>query len=134
MRRLLWQIIEESKENKEYLNSEKQYNNLIQIISRYPKGTRKKLEDQWFQELQIIIKDRIKEFDKLHVQRGGIINAGDDGFYCDFAAWMMAQGEQLYNAFLKDGHQAVLEYISKHGVSESDYLFESMTYAFIKTC
>lgn len=129
MKKLLWQIIEESKGNQEYLNSREQYNNLVQIVSRYPKDTRKKLEDQWFQELQVIREDRIKEFDKLHIQRGGIINAGDDGFYCDFAAWVMAQGEQLYNAFLKNGHQAVLDYISKHGVSESDYLFESMTYA-----
>ncbi|MGG1669969.1 DUF4240 domain-containing protein [Paenibacillus sp. NRS-1783] len=132
MRNLLWKIIEESKENKEYLNSRKQYNNLVQILSRYPKDTRKKLEDQWFEELHIIREERIKEFDKLHVQRGGIINEGDDGFYCDFAAWVMAQGEQLNKAFLKDGHQAVLDYISKHGVSKSDCVFESMTYAIMK--
>lgn len=127
MRDLLWNIIEESKENQQYLASEKQYENLKDILSRYDSNTIKGLHDTWDGVCKELKND---EFEKLHVQDGGIVDTGDDGFYMDFANWVVAQGKALFDVFKNEGHEAVLNYIKENEISEDDYTFECMVYVF----
>lgn len=127
MRELLWNIIEESKENKPYVGSEKQYENLKNILSRYDSNTINTLHDTWDGICKELKDD---EFEKLHVQDGGIVDTGDDGFDMDFANWVIAQGKALFDAFKTEGHEVVLDYIKKNKISEDDYTYECMVYVF----
>ncbi|ANU12646.1 hypothetical protein B481_1315 [Planococcus halocryophilus Or1] len=129
MRRLLWDIIEESKKGKEYLPSEQQYENLIDIMNRYDKVTIEKLYEEWKNIYNQIVND---EFEKLHIdsEEGGIVEGGDDTFYQDFGHWFVAQGETVFKKYQEKGHLAMLEYIDKHHIDEEEYTFENMVYAF----
>lgn len=128
MEHMLWEIIEESKEGQYYLESEKQFKNLHRILSNYDKDTIKEIYETWRLKVKTLI--RYNEFDKLHVQNGGIVSSSDDGFYMDFANWVIAQGEQLSKEFQQQGHKAVLDYINENNISEEDYMYECMIYVF----
>lgn len=134
MTELLWKIIDESKEGKPFIKSEEQYRNLSLILIRYEQDTIKNLSEVWNQLTSNLIKDKNDdyraEYEKLHVQNGGIVDSGDDGFYMDFPNWVVAQGEGLYKEFFEKGHQAIMEYINEHDIDEDDYLYESMGYVF----
>lgn len=127
MTKMVWRIIEESKGGKPYLNSEEQYKNFKELLSRLDKETVTKVHAEW-NELEDEL--RCDEFEQLDVEYGGMINVGLDGFYIDFANWVLVQGEELLVQFKKEGHQAIVDYIHKHNVPESDYAFECMGYAF----
>ncbi|MNV39761.1 hypothetical protein D3C71_1313510 [compost metagenome] len=60
------------------------------------------------------------------------MNTGDDGFYMDFASWVIAQGEELFDNINKEGSNTILSYINKYNISEGDYTFECMLYVFEK--
>lgn len=128
---LLWKVIEESKSGEVYLSSKKQYTNLGQILSGYEQNTIKSIHEAWVEKSKLYTHENV-EFEKLHEQNGGIVSAGDDGFYMDFANWLLAQGQDLYKKFQKEGHQAVIDYIEENHISENDYLFECMSYVFHK--
>jgi Protein of unknown function (DUF4240) len=128
MEQLMWKVIEESKAGKEYCNSEEQYQNLLKVLGQYDKATIKAIYEEWNGLYQSFSNN--PEFNKLHWSKGGIVNAGDDGFYMDFGNWFVAQGEELYNEFKERGHQAVLDYVKKHNLDESEYRYECMIYAF----
>ena len=66
--------------------------------------------------------EKDNEFNKL----SGFVNSADDGFYIDFANWLVAQGEELYNSFKKNGYEVVINYIKQHNIKEKDYTFECM--------
>jgi len=128
MNKTLWQIIKESKEENKYTESKKQYENLHNILSKLPQKEVSKLRNDWSDlSFKMISND---EFEKLHRGNGGIINSGDDGFYMDFASWIMAQGEELYKDFMENGHSVVLNYIKENNILKSDYMFECMEYVF----
>lgn len=129
MRKILWDVIEESKEGKEYLSSELQYQNLIKILNRYDKETINKLYEEWQKIYSQIVND---EFEKLHVENeeSGIIEGSDDTFYEDFGHWFVAQGEVVFKMYQEKGHVAMLEYINKHYIDEEEYTYECMLYAF----
>ena len=129
MEQLLWSVIQETKSGQEYLNPETQYENLKSILRRLDKTVVQQLEEEWRKKVKVFTNDN-NEFDKLHVSFGGIVNAGDDGFYMDFANWVIAQGEELFKRFQEEGHTAILDYIKKHNVTEEDYRYECMIYAF----
>ncbi|WP_028592325.1 DUF4240 domain-containing protein [Paenibacillus massiliensis] len=130
MEKLLWEIIEDSKQNKAFLKSEVQFETLKRRLSQYGEQTNKELMDE-FHKLweKLRLSD---EFERLHEEEGGIIS--DDWsyeqFYMDFGSWIVAQGKDLYYMFFREGHEAVLSYIEERGVTEEDYMFESMMYAF----
>lgn len=126
---LLWEVIEESKAGKSYCDPREQYANLERILSRFDVDTVHGIEDEWRS-----VGNRLfatKEFRSLHLVNGGFLNENDDGFYVDFGNWLLAQGEDLVTALKSEGRDVVIDYIDRHGVSESDYLFESMIYVFL---
>jgi len=49
----------------------------------------------------------------------------------DFASWVIAQGEELYEDFMENGHSVVLNYIKENNIPKSDYMFECMEYVFL---
>lgn len=128
MEKLLWEIIEETKKGKKYLNSKDQYNNLVKILSSYDQKTVDNIKTIWSQKEKELTES--EEFGKLHFTRGGIIQSGDDGFYMDFSNWVIAQGEELFNDFKENGRAAILSYIINNKVPEKDFMFECMIYAF----
>lgn len=128
MDKTLWQLISESKGGNKYVGSARQYKILLNILSNLREDNVKKIEEEWRNKVMEII--YTPEFEKLHINNGGIINSGDDGFYMDFANWIIAQGEDLYNSFKNKGHIAIFDYIKEYNIPESDYTFECMIYIF----
>ena len=127
MEKTLWEVIEESKAGKEFLDSRTQYANLEAILAKMDVENVKKINTEW-REITGAWYDDV-EFNKLHVSEGGFVNAGDDGFYMDFRNWLLVQGEELYNEMNERGHEAVIDYVNKHNITERDYRFECMVYA-----
>lgn len=128
MEKMLWAVIKQSKANHAYLEAKTQYKNLVGILSGYDVDTIIGLDDVWSERLREL-KD-YQEFEKLHVQDGGIVSTGDDGFYMDFASWVLAQGEELFESFKQQGNKAIIDYIKSHNIGDDDYTFECMSYAF----
>lgn len=128
MDKLIWEIIEKSKDGKIYCPSEVQFSNLSRILSTYEVEVSQQLLDYFWDLKRIMINN--DEFEKLHETNGGIIFGGDDAFYTDFASWIMVQGYDLYRGFLAKGHTAILKYIGDNDISENDYTYECMEYAF----
>lgn len=128
MNKTLWKVVAESKAGQVVLDSSTQYKNLKAVLSKMDKKEVKEAYDAW----SAIRSDWYdnKEFNLLHGNDGGFVHAGDDGFYMDFASWLIAQGEELYNEFQKRGHVAVIDYVDKHKIGRDDYLYECMVYAF----
>lgn len=127
MSELVWKVIEESKSGVPYLPSEEQFEQLGKILSRYDNETIEEIRKEWSVKTRELLND---EFNLLHIDNGGIICSGDDGFYMDFGNWVIAQGEGLFNRFKEEGHQAILDYIKEHDVPEDDYMFECIVYVF----
>lgn len=123
-----WELIEKSKDGDKYIDSLTQYNNLRKLISKIPLDKKKKMYE-YFNHLRNILTDDIN-YDKLHVSEGGIVNSGDDGFYLDFACWIIAQGEQFYKDFFKKGYKTIINYIEENGITEEEYRFENFIYPF----
>ncbi|PGR83662.1 DUF4240 domain-containing protein [Bacillus cereus] len=128
MNKTLWKVIAESKAGEVVLDSGTQYKNLKNVLAKMDKKEVREAYDAW-SKIRSEWYDS-DEFNLLHAGNGGFVNGGDDGFYMDFASWLIAQGEELYNEFQKRGHQAVIEYVDKHQIGENDYRFECMVYAF----
>ena len=128
MRNLLWNIIEKSKEGTNF-NSKKQYINLTNILKNYTDEDNIKLRDEWWTLEKAMTNN--EEYEKLHLSNGGIVNGGDDTFCMDFGGWVIAQGKELYDNFMKNGSTVIIEYINKNHVSEDDYTYECMSYVFI---
>jgi len=129
MNKTLWKIIKDSKDENKYTKSKKQYENLHNILSKLPQKEVSKLRDEWADKSNEMTSN--EEFNKLHYDDGGIITSGDDGFYMDFASWVIAQGEELYEDFMENGHSVVLNYIKENNIPKSDYMFECMEYVFL---
>ena len=129
MNKTLWKIIKDSKDENKYTKSKKQYENLHNILSKLPQIEVSKLRDEWADKSNEMTSN--EEFNKLHYDDGGIITSGDDGFYMDFASWVIAQGEELYEDFMENGHSVVLNYIKENNIPKSDYMFECMEYVFL---
>ena len=70
------------------------------------------------------------EFNCLHISNGGFVIGGDDSFYTDFGAWVVAQGEELLEQFKEFGVLAIVSYIINNKIDKSDYMYECMEYAF----
>lgn len=130
MEKLFWDIIEESKEGKQYCPAGKQFMKLTGLLASFNYDTVSSLSSIWNKKLRAF---KTPEFDLLHISKGGVVNAGDDGFYLDFPNWVLAQGYTLYQDFLKRKHIAVLEYVRKYNVPSEDLYFENMGYAFSNT-
>lgn len=121
---LLWSIIEKSKDK----SSGTQYENLKRILKEMSKETVGVIRNEWHNKEKYLT--RHNEFKQLHYCNGGIIVSGDDGFYMDFANWVIAQGRELFEQFQVHGHKAVLNYIEANNIAEEEYMYESMAYVF----
>ncbi|MFV1457278.1 DUF4240 domain-containing protein [Bacillus mycoides] len=128
MKKTMWEVIKESKAGNEVLDSGTQYRNLENILATMDKENVQSVYNEW-SEITRGWSDNLV-FNLLHEGNGGFVGAGDDGFYMDFANWLVAQGEELYNAFQKEGTKAVEDYVNEHMIGEREYLFECMIYAF----
>lgn len=129
MKKTLWQVIAESKKEKAFVTSKTQFKNLKNVLVKMDKENIVKVHEEW----QLLLKKFHKHGDLngFLKENGGFINdASDDELYTDFANWLVAQGEELYNAFQEKGHIAVIEYKKKHKIQRKDYLFECMSYVF----
>ncbi|MBY6838730.1 DUF4240 domain-containing protein [Clostridium botulinum] len=127
-RETVWKIIDESKEGVKY-NPEKQKEKLYCILNK--RYTRDNIE-MLLQEFSTIMNEYIggKDFDLLHKSNGGIVNRGDDCFYIDFASWLVGQGRELYEDYLKRGITAILVYIANNEFEHKHYEYECMMNAF----
>jgi hypothetical protein len=127
-RKTLWKLIEESKKGTNF-NPVKQTKKLYDILNE-----RYSIDDieMLLQEFSSIINEYIggKDFDKLHMSEGGIINGADDGFYVDFASWLVGQGKKLHDDYKKQGNKAILDYIEKNNITKEQYQYECIMYAF----
>lgn len=122
-----WDFIEKTKGGKSYLESRAQYFSMVEKLAKLSEKSQDALEEVYrakMDELQTPV------FDQAHKQRGGFFKGGDDAFYMDFRAWVVAQGKTLYDDFFSRGVPALKEYIDQYGVSYSDYTFENMVYTF----
>lgn len=128
MEKLLWKIIKDSRGGKELIKSQEQYDNLEREFEKYDDATVKGVNKAWREKKELYSSSN-HEFEGLHYSNGGIVNSGDDGFYMDFANWLMGQGEDLYYDFKKNGRSAVLNYIKKHNIPQEEYRFECFIYA-----
>lgn len=124
----MWDLIQISKNGSDYLSPYTQYSNLVGILSVLDEAVILQLEKKWRRKVKALIKH--PEFINLHINCGGIVDSGEDGFYSDFPNWLVAQGETLYKAFLEKGHKQVLSYIKKYSIESDELTFENMVYAF----
>lgn len=129
IRKQLFEIIEKSKKGTNF-DSEKQFSRLELIIKNLPKKNVERLFDEWCEIRKEYGIEEKEEFEKLHVSNGGIVDGGDDRFYGNFGAWVIAQGEELLSNFKKYGYKAIIEYILSNEISEYNYTYECMEYAF----
>lgn len=123
----LWKIIERSKLLTNF-DSEKQYNNLYDIIQSYSDKDRESIGYDWRSICAAITSH--PSFGLLHYINGGIVNEGDDGFFMDFGNWVVAQGKELCSEFMKNGSDVIIKYIKDNKISEQDYTYECFAYVF----
>ncbi|WP_336769782.1 DUF4240 domain-containing protein [Bacillus bombysepticus] len=124
MTKTLWQVVAQSKKGKAFVTSRTQSRNLQKVLETIDEENIAKIYGEW----QSIAKrwNNDAEFDKLLKENGGFVDARDDDFYVSFANWLVAQGEEVFNAFQERGHTAVIEYKKQHKIQSRDYLFEGM--------
>lgn len=130
IRKQLFNIIEKSKEGTNF-NSEQQYKRLELIIRQLPKDEAELLYNEWWKIRKEYGMDLDEsEFNCLHISNGGFITGGDDSFYTDFGAWVVAQGEELLEQFKEFGVLVIASYIINNKIDKKDYMYECMEYAF----
>lgn len=128
---LLWNIIDMSRMGTKFDNR-RQYDSLVGILDKFESNVIEGLMKSW-REISYSYSSS-DEFEKLHVINGGIVESGDDAFFMDFTAWLVAQGEELYCDFINRGRIAVIEYIEKNKISSDDYTYENMGYVWQDVC
>lgn len=122
----LWEIIEKSKENTHF-NSKLQYNNLIKILKDYS------IDD--IKEFKITWDNMVYEYrewkEGIYRELYEVMQFKDyDVFHLDFNNWLVAQGEELFDSYRKNGAEAILSYIADNNIAKEDYTFECMAYIF----
>jgi len=127
-RGMLWVLIQESKKDTNF-DPAKQEEKLYNLLNE--KYSRDDIE-MLLQEFTSIMNEYIggKDFEKLHISNGGVVNGADDTFYLDFASWLVGQGMILYQDYMNRGSKAVLEYIKRHKISREQFEYECMMNAF----
>jgi len=127
MSKNLWEVIREAKGDQNYVSSEQQYENLKRVLSSLTTEEIQSIRSEWWDVEKKMFEN--PEYDKFHVNDGGFIRS-DDTFDMDFPAWIVAQGEELYNQFMTIGHQAIIDYMEKNNVNERECTYECMGYVF----
>lgn len=111
----------------ENINSKVQHEKFLSLCHIYPSRQRKifsKIVDVLYRN---IIFDN-NEFNKLHVENGGIIDDCDDGFYQDFGCWVIFRGQTVLDEFLKNGSEYLIDYIKSLNISERELTYENFHY------
>jgi len=122
---LFFKLVDQSLEGS--LNSKSQHEKFLSLCSKYPNSQRKifsKIVDILYRN---IIFDN-DEFDKLHVENGGIMDDADDGFYQDFGCWVIFRGQQILDKFLKNGSEYLIDYIKSLNISDRELTYENFHY------
>ena len=130
---LLWNIIDMSRMDAKF-NNRKQYDNLVRLLDKFENNAIEGLMRAWREISYSYNYSSSNEFEKLHVINGGIVEGGDDAFFIDFTAWLVAQGKELYYDFIDRGSVAIIEYIEKNKISSDDYTYENMGYVWQDVC
>lgn len=130
---LLWNIIDMSRMDAKF-NNRKQYDNLARLLDKFANNAIEGLMKAWREISYSYHYSSSGEFEKLHIINGGIVEGGDDAFYLDFTAWLVAQGKELYCDFINRGNIAIIEYIEKNKISSDDYTYENMGYVWQDVC
>lgn len=130
-RELLWNIIEESKMDSDF-KSEKQFRKLKEILKQYSDDEIQLLEKEWDDINKFYRTFHEGQYELLHYENGGVVHGCDSTFYEDFSEWLVAQGKDLYESYKERGISSILSYIINNNISEEDYEYESMIYAFLK--
>lgn len=133
MKKTLWDVIKESKGEKEFVASRTHCKKLEKVLANMEEENAKQVVAEWKEKLSTLHNFKLNEksyftdFDRLHEsQSTGFVDGNDDEFYTDFGNWVIAQGEELYNAFFEKGYIAVIEYKKKHKVQRKDYGYDRM--------
>lgn len=125
----IWQLVKATREDYK-ISADEQYNRMFEyLIMNCNADEIRELSNQWNKKASLLV--RLKDYEKLHIQNGGFVDGGDDAFYQDFADWIVAQGEELYNEILDRDCNVVKEYITKNDIGSNDYLYENIGYAFM---
>ena len=124
---LLWDVIEKSRKGAEF-DSFEQDRQLRDILSTLSEDDYNDVLRHWRGVLSCI--ESNPNFDLLHISNGGIVDGGDDSFYMDFGHWVVAQGKELCDGFIRNGHKTIIKYIEDNNISEDDYTYECMAYCF----
>ena len=114
----LWNVIKESKQGLEYLPPEKQYKNLVTILSSLDKKEVKLIRVQWWNAIKELI-NRI-DYKDMAVTRGGLV---EDVLYDYFGNWIIAQGEELFNDINNDGILSIYKYIKDHNIPKEEFFY-----------
>jgi hypothetical protein len=125
----LWFVLSQSKLGKPYCNPTEQYLSLLDIISRDSDRSLLIEANYYALSLTKLLKKQTW-YDKMHKSKGGFVGGGDDAFYMDFPAWIVAQGEELFQEIQVSGRLAITDYIKKHGMSTKDVVYENLLYPF----
>lgn len=127
-RGVLWVLIQESKKGTNFDPAKQEENLYILLNEKYSRDDIEML----LQEFTTIMNEYIgsKDFEKLHMSNGGVVNGADDTFYLDFASWLVGQGVILYNDYMERGNKAVLDYIKHNNITREQYEYECMMNAF----
>ena len=124
----IWELISYTREDAK-TDIKDQYRNLYKVlIANCNADEVKALKNEWNTKRTLLI--RFKDYEKLHINNGGVVNAYDDAFYIDFSNWIIAQGEDLYNKILNEGCTTVIDYINNNNITSDEYLYENIGYAF----
>lgn len=124
---LFFHLVYMSKNGKEYIKAREQHYRFIKRCKKYPIETRIVLANI-VRCLKSYFYRNNAEFDKLHINNGGIVDGGDDAFYQDFACWMIFRGESVLDNFLDKGSEYMLSYIKKLGVGDDELTYENFGY------
>lgn len=87
------------------------------------------ISNAWY-ELQSAVRN-VPWYDNMHVENGGIVDSGDDGFYMDFASWLASRGTEFLVDYFTREYKYVLKYIKDNDIDRREYLYEGISYEFL---
>ena len=124
---LLYELLNESVEKHPH-NAESQQGFLRFQLECMPKNKQERICQAMDEVRRLIYEDEM--FKLFHWSFGGIISGSDDTLYMDFGSWFIGRGTQAMIEFLENGVQPMINYIKDNQIPDSEYEYESLTYAF----
>lgn len=127
LRSLFWEINDRARADSGG-SARKHHDRLVELLLEHDAETIRALSEE---ERAFRARYRSNpEYGAFHVRAGGFVLYDGNTLHRDFGGWLVAQGEDLLEAFEGEGREAVERYIKERDVGPWDYLFESMSYAY----